>query len=170
MGATRVAAYIAKYATKACEDFGIPPGITGSAAARKLGANEHAARIIDTAAWISERSFDQLYERLGRWLHMLGFRGHFATKSRQYSVTLGTLRRARRQWQTSRLRRQRDTEHDVADTDIEPPDAGETTLIVGSWAFAGIGWLTAGDAALAAESATLARDYSEQMRGHTRAA
>ncbi|HET7532226.1 MAG TPA: replication initiator [Nocardioidaceae bacterium] len=33
------------------------------------------------------------------WVHMLGFRGHFATKSRRYSITLGALRRARRRAQ-----------------------------------------------------------------------
>jgi hypothetical protein len=32
---------------------------------------------------------------LGRWVHMLGFRGHFVTKSRRYSTTLGELRAAR---------------------------------------------------------------------------
>ena len=37
-------------------------------------------------------------------------------------------------------------------------DQLETTLVVGSWRFAGIGWLTTGDAALAAASATRARD------------
>jgi hypothetical protein len=36
---------------------------------------------------------------LGRWVHMLGFRGHFATKSRRYSITLRALRRARRRAQ-----------------------------------------------------------------------
>jgi hypothetical protein len=34
----------------------------------------------------------------------------------------------------------------------------ETTLVIGSWRFAGIGWLTSGDAALAAASAARARD------------
>ena len=33
--------------------------------------------------------------RLRAWAHMLGFGGHFATKSRRYSTTLGALRRAR---------------------------------------------------------------------------
>jgi hypothetical protein len=33
-----------------------------------------------------------------RWLHMLAFRGHFATKSRRYSTTLGRLRADRRTW------------------------------------------------------------------------
>jgi hypothetical protein len=27
--------------------------------------------------------------RLGKWAHMLGFGGHFSTKSRRYSTTLG---------------------------------------------------------------------------------
>ena len=30
--------------------------------------------------------------RLAAWAHMLGFRGHFSTKSRAYSITLGALR------------------------------------------------------------------------------
>jgi hypothetical protein len=33
--------------------------------------------------------------RLRKWPHMLGFGGHFSTKSRRYSTTLGALRRAR---------------------------------------------------------------------------
>ena len=33
---------------------------------------------------------------------MLGFRGHFATKSRYYSTTLGELRGARAQWRADR--------------------------------------------------------------------
>ena len=33
------------------------------------------------------------YGRLRRWAHMLGFGGHFSTKSRRYSTTLGALRR-----------------------------------------------------------------------------
>jgi hypothetical protein len=32
---------------------------------------------------------------LNRWTHTLGYRGHFLTKSRQYSVTFTALRRAR---------------------------------------------------------------------------
>ena len=40
------------------------------------------------------------YRKLGDWAHMLGFRGHFSTKSRRYSTTLGRLRRARHRFQT----------------------------------------------------------------------
>ena len=43
------------------------------------------------------------------------------------------------------------------DTDLAELEA-DTTLVIGSWRFAGIGWLTAGDAALAAASAARARD------------
>ena len=45
------------------------------------------------------RTGDDSYALLGHWSHMLGFRGHFASKSRRYSVTLGGLRRARRRAQ-----------------------------------------------------------------------
>ena len=33
--------------------------------------------------------------RLCKWAHMLGYGGHFLTKSRRYSTTFGILRRAR---------------------------------------------------------------------------
>jgi hypothetical protein len=58
---------------------------------------------------------------------MLGFRGHFSTKSRKYSVTLGRLRQARARF--ARL---------LADDE-------ETTLVVdGSWSYVGTGWPTNG--------------------------
>jgi hypothetical protein len=42
----------------------------------------------------------QQYQHLGlrRWAHMLGFRGHFLTKSRRYSTTFTALRQQRRTW------------------------------------------------------------------------
>ena len=171
LSAERVAAYIAKYATKACEDFGIPTGITGPAAARSLGVADHPVRIIATAAQLAHRADThgiEAYEGLGRWLHMLGFRGHFATKSRRYSVTLGRLRTARRRWQTAQLRKQRQSNGPAVDVGNDQDDEDETTLVIGNWEFAGIGWRTAGDAALAAESAALAREYADQRREERR--
>jgi hypothetical protein len=44
------------------------------------------------------------YRRLQRWAHMLGFGGHFSTKSRQYSTTLKALREARANWRQERHR------------------------------------------------------------------
>ena len=86
---------------------------------------------------------------------MLGFRGHLATKSRRYSVTLGRLRQARRDYTRRTQQPARDTTAEWADQD---QDLEETTLVIGSWRFAGMGWLTLGDAALAAASAARARD------------
>ena len=93
------------------------------------------------------------YTGWGKLGDMLGFRGHLATKSRRYSTTLGRLRQARRDYTRRR-----------ALGDLEPvwvADEGpgeETTLVVGTWRFAGIDWPTLGDAALAAASAARARD------------
>jgi hypothetical protein len=42
-------------------------------------------------------------EGLSRWLHMLGFRGHFVTKSRGYSTTLGELRQARADYRAEQV-------------------------------------------------------------------
>jgi hypothetical protein len=70
---------------------------------------------------------------------MLGFRGHFATKSRRYSTTVRALRTARVTW---RRRQHRSTEH-----------REETTLIVGRLTYAGTGWRTSGDELLALSSA-----------------
>ncbi|HEY5786252.1 MAG TPA: replication initiator, partial [Microlunatus sp.] len=84
---------------------------------------------------------------------------HFASKSRRYSTTLGRLRQARRDHVRSQLNSSRSSDPvrvgddaDLADLDVD------TTLVIGSWRFAGIGWLTSGDAALAAASAARARD------------
>src|SRR3954464_3017127 len=84
-----VAAYIAKYATKAAECVGtldrrINP-IEGLAA---LPIRDHARRLI--AECLRLGALDELTEsRLIKWANMLGFRGHFSTESRRYSTTLG---------------------------------------------------------------------------------
>ncbi len=87
---------------------------------------------------------------------MLGFRGHLATKSRRYSTTLGRLRQARRDYTRRTQLRPRDTADRSGPTRTRTLE--DTTLVIGSWRFAGMGWLTSGDAALAAASAARARD------------
>ena len=98
-----VAAYIAKYATKAAEDFGLapqrhPPAHRPRQRCRcpttSAGTLATAVQIGSAAAAVPAPA----WAKLTRWLHMLGFRGHFATKSRRYSVTLGRLRAERRTW------------------------------------------------------------------------
>src|SRR5690606_18355073 len=90
-----VAAYIAKYATKAAECVGtLDRRIAPAEDLDALPIREHARRLI--AECLRLGSFEELADlRLIQWAHMLGFRGHFSTKSRRYSTTLGALRAAR---------------------------------------------------------------------------
>ena len=76
---------------------------------------------------------------------MLGYGGHFATKSRRYSTTMRALRSARRDWH----RRQHPRSEDYRDKIV----VSETDL---EWA--GRGWRTAGDALLALSAAARARE------------
>ena len=102
------------------------------------------------------------YRLLGKWAHMLGFRGHFASKSRRYSTTLGRLRSARRRFERAKAVSP-DGIVDVAALDQELAD-DETTLVINDWRFTGTGWITAGDAALAAEAGAKAREYANTKR------
>ena len=52
-----------------------------------LGVPDHTRRLI--AACLDLRRRSTRTGRLRAWAHMLGFRGHFSTKSRRYSTTLG---------------------------------------------------------------------------------
>ena len=140
-----VAAYIAKYATKATEDLD----------GNRAGTLSHIRRIRGTADLISRESDPEgPYALLGKWAHMLGFRGHFSSKSRRYLVTLGALRGARRDW---RLARSAELARE------EGFDVNEV-LVVGSWRFAGMGWRNDGDRALAIEAARAAREWKDARR------
>jgi hypothetical protein len=103
------------------------------------------------------------YARLRRWAHMLGYGGHFLTKARRYSVTFRLLRDARIAF------RRTAAEHDQAATEpgiVRAADhqAVETSLIVGTLSFAGVGWHTTGDALLANTAAALARSRHDTGR------
>src|SRR5436309_16105984 len=90
---------------------------------------------------------------------MLGFGGHFSTKSRRYSTTLGALRRARTDWREDRRRRRELFAG-------REPEVVDTTLLVGHLAYAGTGWLTTGDALLAATAAAQAREHHRNNRDY----
>src|SRR5207237_5418692 len=97
----------------------------------------HARRLI--AECLRLGAVQELAEfRLAEWAHMLGFRGHFSTKSRRYSTTLGALRQARadhvqaEQISTGRL-----------------PYEDDTILVIGQWRYLGQG-LIPGEAVLTA--------------------
>ncbi len=160
---TAVAGYLAKYATKATETAGhVSARLTSDTIGLYTDPTTHAGRLIE-ACWRlgacpPGMGLDEIdewragYGRLRRWAHMLGFGGHFSTKSRRYSTTLGALRQARRDWRRARL-------HDAGPTDEHPEaDEDETTLVIGTLAFAGIGWHTTADALLANTAAANARE------------
>ena len=91
------------------------------------------------------------FRALRRWAHMLGYRGHFATKSRRYSTTMRALRTTRRDWK----RRQHPSAH---------PDAHSAVLTVTDLTWAGRGWRTAGDALLALSAAARTREHRRVAR------
>jgi hypothetical protein len=95
---TALAGYIAKYATKGTGAHeGADRPIKDVAHVEHLRISDHHRRMITTAWELG--GFDQ-YDRLNlrRWAHMLGFRGHFLTKSHRYSATFTALRAVRRAW------------------------------------------------------------------------
>jgi hypothetical protein len=95
---------------------------------------------------------------------MLGFRGHFATKSRRYSVTLGALRRARRRAQALIAEHKADgrpLDLAVLEADLLADDEDETTLVIGHWSYAGTGWATEGERVLAIAAAARAREHDQ---------
>ncbi|MDH6435716.1 hypothetical protein M2158_004193 [Streptomyces sp. SAI-144] len=132
-----VAAYIAKYATKGAETAtgALDRPLKFVAELAQLDISDHARHLIRTAWTLGARK-DLEHLRLRGWAHMLGFRGHFSTKSRRYSTTLGALRTARAEW-----RRAQATETNSPTTD--------TTYVLAHWVFAGTGlsdteaWLSA---------------------------
>ncbi|WP_053849934.1 replication initiator [Streptomyces sp. NRRL B-24085] len=131
-----VAAYIAKYATKGAETAtgALDRPLKFLAELAQLDITDHARRLIRTAWTLGARK-DLEHLRLRAWAHMLGFRGHFSTKSRRYSTTLGALRHARAEWRRAQAL-------EAAETD---PD---TTLVLTHWIYAGTG-LTDAEAWLA---------------------
>nr|WP_245769606.1 replication initiator [Streptomyces indicus] len=144
-----VAAYIAKYATKGAETTTgtLDRPLKFLAELAQLRISEHARRLIRMAWYLGARpELEEL--RLRQWAHMLGFRGHFSTKTRRYSTTLGALRQARADWQRKQaLNAQR--EHGAVPAEYA---AEETTLVIAHWTYAGVGlsrgeeWLSAAHA------------------------
>jgi hypothetical protein len=83
-----VAGYLAKYATK---DAGVGGGldrrIRVQGVIERADLTDHARALMRSAWTLSPR-----------WAHSLGFRGHFLTKARRYSVTFAALRAVRAEY------------------------------------------------------------------------
>ena len=161
----QVAGYLAKYATKSATDTG-------------ASDTAHHCRLRTTTRALAARADaagEDSYELLDKWTHMLGFRGHFASKSRRYSITLGALRRARRRAQAliSQSRAEgRPLDLAALEADLLADDDTDTTLVIGSWHYVGSGWDTEAERVLAIAAAARAREYAqwqaEQRKATTR--
>ncbi|MET7459064.1 replication initiator [Nonomuraea sp. NPDC005501] len=134
-----VAGYIAKYATKAAECVGtLDRRINPLDNLDTYNLRDHAKRLITECLRLG--AIEDLADlRLAQWAHMLGFRGHFSTRSRHYGPTLGDLRAAREQH----------ARDDDITTGRLPLFDEDTVLTVSEWAYAGKGH-SAGDLLLAA--------------------
>jgi hypothetical protein len=83
-----VAGYLAKYATKdAQKGGGLDRRIRVKGVIERAEISEHARALMRSAWTLSPR-----------WAHNLGFRGHFLTKARRYSVTFAALRGVRAEY------------------------------------------------------------------------
>jgi hypothetical protein len=150
----RVAAYIAKYATKGAESAGtVDRPIRHSWEITRLDVTEHARRMIWTCFALAELP-EYRDVPLRRWAHMLGYRGHFSTKSRHYSTTLGSLRQARA-----------DHAREARDTFVS--DRERSTITIKEWRYAGSG-LRHGEhlwADIARQNIAIARDIARRQAG-----
>jgi hypothetical protein len=149
-----VTAYLAKYATKSTE-------VTGHVSRRLDGDTidlyadpdgSHTERLVE-ACWVLGAPGN--WRRLRRWAHMLGFGGHFLTKSRRYSITFAMLR-------NQRIIFRRTVQTGPGGDERAP--AEDTTLVVNFLQFVGAGWHTTADALLANTSAAMAREHQQAAR------
>ncbi|MFI6467376.1 replication initiator [Streptomyces sp. NPDC050538] len=157
----KVAGYVAKYATKNAEGAGTvdrtlrcrpcagrgyvrgPDGFhdlctdcdgTGQAELIKaLPVQQHARQMIRTA-WALGHLPEFADLKLWKWAHMLGFRGHFSSKSRAYSTTLGALRDVRRAWRTAQAEAAR------ARAGLPVIDENTTLVTASSWTYLSSGY------------------------------
>jgi hypothetical protein len=153
LSAEQVAGYVAKYATKATEALGVTlDHRVGEVELEGLEVPAHVAELV-RACWElgSRPGLGKL--RLRKWAHMLGFGGHFSSKSRRYSTTLGALRRARVAYAIRRRR------GDTLPLDAwGRPEDDQAIIVVASWSYLGSGYQTTGEAWLAASAAARARE------------
>ena len=150
-------------ASKATEALGVTlDHRIGAEDLEQLEVPAHVAELV-RACWELGARPGLVGLRLRKWAHMLGFGGHFSTKSRRYSTTLGALRRARVAFAIRRRR-----------GDTLPLDAwgraedDQAVVVVASWTYLGSGYQTTGEAWLAASAAARAREARRIAREELR--
>ena len=160
LSAEQVAGYIAKYATKATESFGsgLDRRLTDDDLARLDQLPAHVVQLVK-AAWELGARPELEGLRLRAWAHMLGFRGHWSTKSRRYSTTMTVLRRAR----VTFAKRRRAKDGVPLDAWGRAED-DQAVIVVASWVYVGSGYETEGERWLALSAAARAREQRRIAR------
>jgi hypothetical protein len=154
LSAEQVAGYIAKYATKATESFGagLDRRLDAADLDRLDGLPAHVAELV-RACWALGGRPELEGLRLRAWAHMLGFGGHWSTKSRRYSTTFTVLRRARVQF--AKRRRARDG---IPLDAWGRPEDDQAVTVIASWTYVASGYATEGERWLALSAAARARE------------
>jgi hypothetical protein len=155
LSAEQVAGYVAKYATKATETFGsgLDHRLTDTDLARLDGLPAHVAELV-RACWALGARPGLAGLRLRAWAHMLGFRGHWSTKSRRYSTTMTALRRAR----VTFAKRRRARDGVPLDAWGRAEDDDQAAVAIATWSYVGAGYQTQGEVWLALSAAARARE------------
>src|SRR5829696_8991905 len=135
LSAEQVAGYVAKYATKSTEALGVTlDRRIGEVELEGLDVPAHVAELVHACLELGARpSLARL--RLRKWAHMLGFGGHFSTKSRRYSTTFTVLRQAR----VAFAKRRRAKDGVPLDAWGRPEDQDQV-VTVASWVYVGSGF------------------------------
>ncbi len=152
MSAGVVAAYIAKYSTKSTDSLGHLDHRLRAGELSSLAVNPHLRRLVEMA-WALGGREELAHLRLRSWAHTLGFRGHWLTKSRSYSTTLGALRVAREEWAAQRRRPRTPSDpgvgRPVPGQGMPAKDGEVESVLVKDWRYVARGYSTWGDALLA---------------------
>ena len=132
----RLSGYVAKYATKGTGTTeGADRPIRDGSHIAYLDISPHHRRMIETCWQLGDLPvYDGL--NLRRWAHMLGFRGHFLTKSQRYSTTFRAIRGERRDW---RITRELDRLDRATWGESSTPIDVTTVTVVNDWRLLGVG-------------------------------
>jgi hypothetical protein len=161
LSAQAVANYIAKYATKTISAPGLPVRpVNGTGAIAALRCAVHYKRLI-SLCWELGKHPAAAQLGFNQWTHMLGYRGHFLTKSQRYSTTFTRLRRDRISYR--RAQRHPDGEKDPWGRDLDE----HTVLVISAWHYAGTGHATTAEHQLALAAAARAREHDRIAREET---